>query len=634
MAFRGPHTPDRTARALALGAILLGLFLVAWARLGLLQLGEGARFRELADQNSIRLRVAPAPRGEIYDRTGIVLATSLARYTVTVDPHQPLFQRRPQMLRLTLARLAPVLGVPDSVLVARVEGEARKSLRPIRVAEDIPIATIARLEGHRDELPGVEIEILPVRSYPRGALASHVLGYSTEISEEQLVDLGDRYVPGDLYGQAGLERSYEEWLRGRDGESLVEVSAFGRIVGETRDHPGRPPQRGHSLHLTLDARLQAEAESALVKWPRVSVVAMDPRTGAILAMASRPGFDPNEFSHGISTARWADINQGGSFPMLNRAIQAAYPPGSIFKLVTAATALRGDLLDAATRFASCAGGFNFGHRFFKCWQHSGHGSLVLREAIARSCDTYFYQVGLRVGLDRLSEEARDLGLGQKTGVDLPSERRGHVPTAEWYDRRYGKRGWTRAVLLNLAIGQGELLLSPLQIASVAAQIGNGGNRVTPYLVETVTDVEGRVFMRHKVESHPSLSISPEQLRWLQEGMLAATGPGGTAGLARVAGVNVCAKTGTAQNPHGQDHAVFMAYAPAEDPRIAVGIVVENGGHGGSAAAPIAKRILEAWLKPEAGRLVRRPEGTGLGNSIPAPVPAPVDSAAADTAEQD
>jgi penicillin-binding protein 2 len=485
------------------------------------------------------------------------------------------------------------------VLALHIAQESRRSMRPILLVQNADLALLGRIEEHRDELPGVEVETIPERLYPNGTLAAHVLGYSSQITEMQLSLRGDAYDPGDLVGQAGLERSYEDFLKGKDGQSLVEVSAFGRVIGEMRDRPGRPPERGSTLHLTLDLSVQQQAEKALEPWERGAVVALDPNTGAILALASKPAFDPNEFSRGISSARWKEIEESHSFPLLDRAIQSSYPPGSTFKLVTAAAGLKGGEITPETRLQPCPGFFTLGHTVFHCWQHHGHGSLALRDAITRSCDVYFYQVGLRLGVDGITDEARGLGLGTKTGVDLPSEKGGFVPSNAWYEKRAGRRGNFRGASVNLAIGQGEMLLTPLQIALLAAQVGTGGRLVEPYLVESIQDLEGHVIRRHRpVARENTLGLDAASLQELRDAMESVVNnPAGTGSRARVPGVRVAGKTGTAQNPHGKDHGIFMAFAPADHPRIAIGVVLENGEHGTN-AAPVARRIIAAYLAPQ------------------------------------
>jgi len=326
-------------------------------------------------------------------------------------------------------------------------------------------------------------------------------------------------------------------------------------------------------------------------------VALDPRTGEVLALVSKPNYDPNEFSTGISQERWNELSQGGNYPLFNRAIQAAYPPGSTLKPFVALTGLINGDIDAGTRFSNtCTGEYRFGSRVFRCWKREGHGSLALRDAVSQSCDVYFYQLGLRAGLAELSDFMRAIGINGKTGIDLPQERRGLFPDAAWYDRRFGPGRWSRGLVLNLAIGQGECSLTPVQLAQLTALVANGGALVRPHLVKSIgaraaADSAGR-----------DLRLPPRALRLVREAMEAAVeDPHGTGGAARVDSVRVAGKTGTAQNPHGEDHALFLCFAPVEAPRIVVAVLVENAGHGGSEAAPLAQRVLQAYFHPRRPR---------------------------------
>jgi penicillin-binding protein 2 len=332
-------------------------------------------------------------------------------------------------------------------------------------------------------------------------------------------------------------------------------------------------------------------------------VVLDPRDGGILAMVSRPVYDPNEFSHGLTRARWKELSEGGANPLLDRAIQGVYPPGSTFKIVTMSAALSRGVARAGTRFAPCAGGLNYGGRRFGCWEHRGHGSLDLIEALQHSCDVYFYQLGLRLGLAGLGETARALGLGARTGVDLPQEARGLIPSAAYYDRRWGARGWRSGLLLNLAIGQGELLLTPLQLALITAEAAIDGRPLRPHVVARVA---GAPAFRPARPVQPGLPADSAIWHPVQEAMERVVAVG-TGGAARVPGLRVAGKTGTAQNPHGQDHALFVCYAPVDSPRVAVAIVIENAGHGGSVCAPRAGAMLRRLFLPDSlQRPVARP----------------------------
>jgi len=345
--------------------------------------------------------------------------------------------------------------------------------------------------------------------------------------------------------------------------------------------------------LTLDLTIQRAMEEAMANVSRGAGVAIDPRDGGILGMVSRPAYDPNEFSRGLSYARWKELSGGGANPLLNRAIQGVYPPGSTFKIVTMLAALRARIVRAATRLHPCFGSYTFGGRAFGCWKREGHGSLDFPEAIQHSCDVYFYQVGIKLGLPPLEAAARAFGLGDRTGIDLPQERRGLIPSVGWYDERWGKGRWPRGLLLNLAIGQGELLTTPLQLALMAAEVAGHGDARRPHVVRRVRDSQ----FRPGRPLRPGFVADPETWAPVLDGLERVVDTG-TGTAARVIGVSVAGKTGTAQNPHGEDHALFVCYAPADDPVIALAFVIENSGHGGSVAAPMAGAVLRRLFRPD------------------------------------
>ena len=455
--------------------------------------------------------------------------------------------------------------------------------------------SVAFVSEHRYQLPGVQVESEPLRRYPLGLMASHLLGYVGEISDKELVDPHySDYLSGDLMGRMGIEKRYEKLLRGQDGKRFVEVNAMGRkgdFLGEK--HPILP-QRGTDLTLTIDLDVQRAAEEAFEPGARGAVVAIDPRTGEVLALASKPNYDPNEFSMGITQERWNQLSSGGNYPLFNRAIQAVYPPGSTLKPLTALAGLEAGVVQAGTYFpSSCTGEFRFGTRLFGCWKHEGHGTLAMHDAIVRSCDVYFYQLGIRIGLERLSEFMLKLGLSDKTGIDLPQERRGLFPDAAWYDRRYGSGRWSRGIVLNIAIGQGEVGLTPVKLAQLAAFLANGGTLWRPHLVRTEgSDPRSSDSLRQVV------AVSERNLATIRSAMASVVSdPQGTGGQSRVDSVTVAGKTGTAQNPHGEDHALFICFAPVDAPRIAVAVLVENAGHGSTAAAPIARKVLQSFFHP-------------------------------------
>ncbi len=406
------------------------------------------------------------------------------------------------------------------------------------------------------------------------------------------------YRLGDLIGRAGLERSYEKELRGKDGHQYVVVNALGRRVGSLEDVPPVAPRPGRDLRLALDLDVQQALEEAMVNVHRGAAVAIDPRDGGILAMVSRPTFDPNEFARGLSRARWKAFTEDKSYPLLNRAIQGGYPPGSTYKVVTSLAGLEEGIIEPQTRFPTpCAGGYRYGARWFRCWNHDGHGVTALTSALAQSCDVYYYQLGLRLGVDKLAYWAKKVGMGEKSGIDLPQEREGIVPTTALFNRWRGEGKWTQGVTLNLAIGQGENLYTPLQMVGIAVAVASRGRLPRPHVVQEVLDpITGEAT---PVLQQPRNAVHLPEATW--DALTAAMEQvvaGGTGGASRVAGMRIGGKTGTAQNPHGDDHALFIGYGPIENPEIAVAVVVENGGHGGSTAAPIAQRALEAELAPQ------------------------------------
>jgi penicillin-binding protein 2 len=352
---------------------------------------------------------------------------------------------------------------------------------------------------------------------------------------------------------------------------------------------------GSDLVLTIDLSLQRAAEKALSDTLSGAIVALDPATGEVLALVSKPDFDPNLFSSVVPESTWKALNEDPGHPLLNRAIQSTYPPGSVMKVITAAAGLESGVITQQSRFSPCSGAYKFGDRWFGCWQPEGHGSLGLVDAIAQSCDVYFYQLGLKLGLDRWSDYAAGCALGHPLGLDLGGEAGGLVPTREYFDNRYGKKNWGPGVLLNLVIGQGENLWTPLQAAEIMAAIANGGTLYRPYLVREIHSPGGRSLPQKPViVGH--MPFSATNLKILQRALRAAVHDlRGTGRMASVRGVDVAGKTGTAQNPRGEDHAWFAGFAPVENPRIAVAVVVEHGGHGGSEAAPIAARVIGAYL---------------------------------------
>lgn len=570
------------------GLVVLGLMR--------LQVVDHEKYLTLSNENRVRLEVLRAPRGVIYDAGGELLADSAPSFGIVFRPFPAESAQRARDVLSTawITEVAELIET-DTAVVRRAVAIANKSGQTAMLREDAPFRVLAAVEESRAELPGVEVQIQPVRRYPHGKLAAHLLGYAGEVTDQELDSLSaSGYRLGDLIGRTGIERNYEEILRGRDGAEYVVVNAMGKRVSTLTEEPPRPPVGGHDIVLTIDLKVQLAMEQAMAGVERGAAVAIDPRDGSILGMVSRPAFDPNEFSHGMSWQRWKELSRGGSNPLLNRAIQGAYPPGSTFKVVVMLAALRAGVAGPHTWLQPCTGSYYFGGRVFNCWKWEGHGALDFIGALENSCDAYFYQIGPLLTLPRLAAAARDFGLGARTGVDLPQERRGLIPDAAWYDQQWGPGRWQKGMMLNLAIGQGEILTTPIQLAMVAAQVANGGRAIRPHVVK---EVRGESEFAPERPARAGVTADPAAWAAVQTAMERVVSDGTGTG-ARLPGIRVAGKTGTSQNAHGKDHALFICYAPADSPRVALAVVAENRGHGGSVAAPIAARVLSRMLLPD------------------------------------
>ena len=614
-----PAREARESRFGVIAALALAGFALVVVGLLRLQVVEHAEYLELAKENRVRLEVLRAPRGSIFDRHGDLLADSAPSFSVVYRPFpaESVHLARATLEPRYLARVAALVNQDTTEVLAQVQ-HAQHTGQTSVLRRDTPPAMLAAVEESRAELPGIEVTIEPIRRYPNGTLAAHLLGYAGEINDVELDSLEVAgYRSGDLIGRTGVERSYEEIRRGRDGAEFVVVNAMGKRVSALEEEPPKAPVNGHDLVLTIDLRIQRALEQAMSGVERGAAVALDPRDGSVLALVSRPAFDPNEFSHGISFARWKEISEGEANPLLNRAIQGVYPPGSTFKVVSMTSALKNGVATPATHLQPCYGSYTYGSRDFACWKHSGHGSLNFVEALEYSCDVYFYQIGPKLGLPHLEETAHEFGLGERTGIDLPQERKGLIPTTAFYDERWGAGKWPKGLLLNLAIGQGELLLTPIQLAVLAAEVASGGRPVRPHVV---LQVKGETNSAHQRPKQSGVAADPAVWAAVHDGMERVVNSG-TATLARVPGLRVAGKTGTAQNPHGKDHALFICYAPADHPEIAMAFVVENSGHGGVICAPIASTVLRKLYLPDSLQNVKLP-----------PVPARADTVESEHAD--
>ncbi|MBN1425850.1 penicillin-binding protein 2 [Candidatus Fermentibacteria bacterium] len=577
---------DNDARALGARAIFLLVVVLLSARLFYLQVINGAHYLSLADSNRVKLSVIRAPRGLIYDRAGRIIAQDRAASTIMLDP----------FFGADSANVLAVAGLleADPQDIWRKMAAAQRRKDDCVLDPDASFAAVSRIEEHRDMLKGTTRRLSLRRRYPAAAAVGNLVGYIAEVSEREIGD-DSPYRMGDLIGRSGIERQYESVLRGERGFEFLQVDAVGRELGPLAERSAIPPVPGHDLRLAIDIDLQTLAWDLLGPDRQGAVVAVDPRRGDVLALVSRPSFDPNLLGAGVGRALWAQLNSDSLFPLLNRPIQCVYPPGSTFKIVTAGAALEEGIITPSDR-KICTGAFLLGGRPFGCWRKTGHGSVDLRRAIVESCDIYFYNIGLGLGIERLGRWAHAVGFGEPTGIDLPNEKSGLFPTVEWFNRAYGRWGWSRGTVVNLAIGQGEVLATPLQLAVLFGAVGNDGVMFTPRIaLESRHPATGRRTVLGEPKGR-RLPFSAKTIRLLKDALTAVTeDPDGTGRRSRVEGVVVAGKTGTAQNPHGEDHAWYVGYAPAENPVISVCAFVERGGGGGAVAAPIVQKVMEAWL---------------------------------------
>jgi penicillin-binding protein 2 len=572
-------------------------FALIFSRLLYLQIVKGTDFRNLSENNRIRIQEVPAPRGILYDRDGNPLVDSFPAFDVSLFRQDI---RNPAALIPPLSRA--LLLDPEKLYAKFIASKDLPPSQALKVKANIGREELAMVETRRLDLPGVMVDVVIRRNYPYGSLASHLIGYLGEISQEELEkEAYSGHKIGYLVGKYGIEQTYELQLMGESGGRQIEVNALGRkmrILGSVEPNPG------NNLYLTIDLELQKAAEEAMAG-KNGAVVAMSPQTGDILALVSKPDFDPNLFSRGISTENWKSIINNPARPLQNRAIQGQYPPGSVFKIITALAAMEEKVVTTDTVF-HCPGFLNFGNRDYHCWKKEGHGRVDLRRAIVESCDVYFYQVGLRLGVDRIAKYAYAVGLGKLTGYPLGQEKAGLVPTSSWKMKRF-RIPWQAGETLSAAIGQGFNLVTPLQVASSVSALFNGGRYFQPRIVQSVQAPHGEIIHEFPPSILRHIHMTSENVEFIREALWGVVNaPGGTGGRARVQGFEVAGKTGTSQviqrkegrsepsSPEFQDHAWFACFAPAQNPEITVVAFVEHGGGGGAVAAPVAKKVLENY----------------------------------------
>jgi penicillin-binding protein 2 len=564
-------------------------FLVLLLRLWYLQILEGDRYFALSTTNRLRVRPVEAPRGFILDRHGEILVENRPTFDLYAAPEDVTNPTE------VAAALAEILGVPPGEIEARLAEGRERPYQPLLLRKDLEERLLVAVEERKLDLPGISLRVRPVRAYPSGGIAANLLGYVSEVNQAQLLrEEFQDFRPGESLGQAGVERRFDAFIRGIDGGEQVEVDARGRAL---RLVSRIEPRSGSNIFLTIDRRVQEAAEAAFAG-KKGAVIAINPTTGEILAMVSRPSYDPNLFAQRLTGEEWQGIATDPSHPLQNRAFQAQYPPGSVFKLMVAIAGLESGALTPETKF-QCPGYFHLGNVKFDDWKKGGHGPLDLRGALVNSCNVYFYQAGLRVGIEDMVRVSRAFGLGEPPGLGLGDEARGHLPNP--LPRRRGQPGWSAGNTVVASIGQGLVVTSPMQLLSMVSAIANGGTIYRPWVVKKIAALSGEILDEYEPEVIRQVPIKPETLAFIRQAMLGVVNEG-TGARAKVPGIPIAGKTGTAQvvrkgEGKGQadlkDHGWFVSFAPVDNPQIAVVVLVENGGFGGLVAAPVAKALYEA-----------------------------------------
>ena len=562
--------------------IIIAVVSVYIFKLFQMQILAHAQFDAKASDNSIKAIEQIALRGVFYDRNMKLLVENTPAYTVRITPAE---------YDTSLNRkLETILDLGNGFIQNMLfKNRVYSKFIPLRVKRGADFSAIAWIEENNEHLSGVDYIIEMQRGYPNGAMGSHVFGYSKEISPQQLKKENQYYQPGDLIGSIGLEKKYEQDLRGEKGYNYILVDSRRREVGKYKNGLNDlPSQKGKDLVLSIDGELQKIAEEEL-NGRAGAVAAIEPSTGEVIVLASSPQFDLNQFSYVTPREYVRQLLNDPLKPQFNRASMAAHPPGSTFKLLCAVAALDLGVITPSTTLY-CGGSFTYG-RTFKC--HGSHGSLNVIQAIEKSCNVFFYQLIFKIGLDNLKDYATRFGFGKKLGIDINEEVKGLIPNSVYYEKIYGKN-WPHGILPSLGIGQGEINVTPLQLANYCSLIANNGKSFVPHLVKGYLD-ENKKFHSFKFKE-VNTGIKQSVFDIVKEGMFRVVNGAGTATNIRINDIHIAGKTGTAQNPHGKDHALFVAFAPYENPKIAVAVLIENAGFGATWAAPIAKKIIETYVR--------------------------------------
>ena len=576
--------------------IALVLLLITVGGLVKLQIMEHRELAKQSENNRIRVQPLVASRGTVFDREQRIIIDNRPSFTVSIVASEVVHDT-------TLPNLSDLIGLDTAEVRKRLRRNTVNRYQPAPIMRDVPFEMVAVIEEQGGRFPGVSIQMDEVRRYTPDLGSVCFTGYVGEVSEEERRRSTDiDYRLGSIIGKKGIEKKYDELLRGQEGTAYIEVTASGQSRGLYEGKEPTPAQAGADLVLTIDNDVQRECVNVLDTFCCGAIVAMDPRNGDVLAITSYPGFDANIFSSVIPESLWQSIMEDSTHPLLNRPISGLYPPGSTTKLLTIGAALEDGLISENTTLKPCYGSYRFGNRSFACWKPAGHGTTNLLGAIEQSCNVFHYQVGIKLGVDRLSHYFDLCGFGKVTGLGLPGEEEGLNPNSEYYDKRYGKNKWSRGLVLNNSIGQGEILVTPLQLTQFFCGLANDGIVYQPRLIKKKISADGH-------ESIPPaqvarrLPFSAETLRLLMEGLRRVVeGEHGTARRLRNDLYSMGGKTGTAENPHGDNHSWFVGLAPFENPEIVVCAIIENAGHGSDVAAPSVKKVIDVYMAKKLARL--------------------------------
>lgn len=621
----GPEPAEFRQKLRIIIILVVAALSILLIRLWYLQVIKGEELRQRSENNAVRFRKIQPLRGLIMDRNGDVIVDNRPSFDVLYMPtkgvdHELLIQKMKEIYKTRSFDFSSDQPFPKTL----------KSYLPVRLEKNVSMDKVALVETNALDLPGVYVDVTPVRLYLDGEIIAPIIGYTGEISKDELEKAEEEYSPGDIIGKYGIEKVLDPYIRGERGNELVEVNVYGKVIKNL----GRiDPVSGANVVMTVDARLQKTAWEAFEGRAGAAVV-MDPRDGAILAMVSSPSFDPNLFNSGIARDEWDKLQKNPLNPLSNRAISGQYPPGSTYKMIVAAAALEEGIITPETRI-HCNGSFELGNRKYRCWKKEGHGSVNLHQALVGSCDVYFYTVGKMLGVDKIAHYAKMFGLGDTTGIELSHERRGLVPTRDWKLARM-KEPWQLGETISISIGQGFNLTTPLQLVQAYSALANGGTLWRPRLVERIELSDRSVVKQYASEKKGELKLSPQTMAILSKALWGVVNePGGTGAQAKRVNADVCGKTGTSQVialPQSdaarrmkkiaaihRDHALFVCYAPMKNPEIAIAVVVENaGGGGGAIAAPIARKILNAYFDAKKKEKTARIASSGQAKEPAAP----------------